>query len=212
MEGEVVRAELDKEKLAADRAAAAELAERMQADWDAENAEPPFGKPRGMRTGVIVLVLLLLVQVVHQSRDALATVPMFDSIMSPVYRAIGMPVWPAWDVTVWRFEATRGISDENSEQLTIRSRIGNTSERAAPFPLLGVTLTDRFEEPVASRILEPWEYLASDFDLQQRVAPGSTFEATVTINSPPEAATGFKLRVCYALSDRQLRCAIDSFK
>lgn len=212
MEGEVVRAELDKEKLAADRAAATELAERMQVAWDAENAEPPFGKPRGMQAAVIALFVLLLVQVVHQSRDALATVPAFDSIISPVYQAIGMPLWPAWDVTAWRFEATRGIADENNEQLTIRSRIGNTSGRPAPLPLLGVTLTDRFEEPVASRVVEPREYLTGDFDLQQPVEPGNTFQATISIKSPPEQATGFKLRVCYALSDRQLRCAIDSFK
>ena len=73
-------------------------------------------------------------------------------------------------------------------------------------------LTDRFEETIGSRMLDPAEYLTSDLDPRKLVQPGNTFNAVISIQSPAEEATGFKLNVCYRLSSGQLRCAIPDFK
>jgi len=211
MEGEFVRSAMDAEKLAADAAAAAEMAEIARAK-EAEATKKSGGVRYGMIAGIVLLVLMLAVQMIHQSREALATKPVFSRTVGQLYRAIGQPVQPAWDITGWRFEATKGSAEGDEEELTVYSRLGNNSDSPLPYPLIGISLTDRFEETIGSRVLDPAEYLPSDLDPRKLVEPGNTFNAVITIKSTSAAATGFKLNVCYRLSGGQLRCAVDDFK
>ncbi len=212
MEGETIHSEIDKEKLEADAAAAAALAKQRELIADQQQPARSRGIRYGMLGAVFLLVILLLAQAVHQYREELATIPAFNSTVGPMYRAIGKPLSPAWDIRGWRFEATRGSTDENDETLTIYSRIGNKSETPLPYPMISISLTDRFEETIGSRMLDPAEYLTSDLDPRKLVQPGNTFNAVISIQSPSEEATGFKLNVCYRLSSGQLRCAIEDFK
>ncbi len=155
---------------------------------------------------------MLLLQVVHQSRESLATIPAFSDAIGPVYRMLGKPVTPSWDITGWTIEATTGSTDETEELLTIYSRIANKSDTALPYPLVHVSLTDRFEEIIGSRVLQPAEYLASDLDPRDPVLAGNTFNAVIAIESPAPESTGYKLSVCYRLTGGQLSCAIEDFK
>jgi hypothetical protein len=212
MEGEFVRSGLDQEKLAADAAAAASLAGAAAAEREAEENARKGKVNYRLVAGVVLLALVLAGQYLHQSREALATIPAFNSVVGPMYRALGQPLSPAWDVTGWRFEATRGSTDEESDRLTIYSRIGNNSDQPLPYPLIAISLTDRFEETIGSRILDPADYLPTDLDPRNPVEPGANFNAAIVIQSPTDAATGFKLNVCYRESGGDLRCAIDDFK
>jgi hypothetical protein len=150
----------------------------------------------------------------------LAKIPVFNDTIGPIYRALGQPLQPDWDITGWRFEATKGSADaeadDNSEavneQITIYSRIGNQSDESLPYPLISISLTDRFEETIGSRMLEPAEYLSDDLDPRKLVRPGNTFNAVISIRTPSAETTGFKLDVCYRTSNEQIRCAIDDFK
>jgi predicted Zn finger-like uncharacterized protein len=221
MEGESVRSAPDGEKLAADKVA-------QTRRFDDPGVSIPLkrtigsalrGRHRktdppgiGVIVGIVALVLLLLLQAMHQSRETLATVPAFNQAVGPVYRMFGKPLTPTWDISGWRFEATKGSTDETDELLTIYSRVGNESDKALPYPLLHVSLTDRFEDIIGSRVLEPGEYLAENADPRRPVPPGSTFNAVISIESASEEATGFKLNVCYRLASGQLRCAIEDFK
>ncbi len=213
MEGDVVRSALESEKIEADIAAAAALAELAAVD-EAQKAEQPRNRRYGMIGGAVFLVLLLGIQMMHQSREALATIPAFSNTVGQIYRAIGQPVQPAWDITAWRIEASKDTiaADAGIENLTVYSRIGNTSDRAMPYPLISISLTDRYLEPVGSQILDPANYLPSDLDPRKHVEPGNTFNAIMSVQSPSLEATGYKLDVCYRLSDGRLRCAIDDFK
>lgn len=221
MEGDFVRGELDRERLANEAAASSGVAEspgvaipinREKDDYArrSETAAVPAGV--GTWAGIAALVLLLGVQFIHQSREALATVPAFNSAVGPVYRMLGQPLTPQWNVGGWRFEATKGDTDETGEQLTIYSRIGNNSGEALPYPLVHLSLTDRFEDIIGSAVLEPAEYLPEDADPRKPVPPGSSFNAVVSIASPSPDATGFKLNVCYRIGGGQLRCADHDFK
>jgi hypothetical protein len=165
-----------------------------------------------MAAAASLLFVILVVQVVHHSREALAISPTFQSTIGPVYRMIGSPVTPAWNIKGWRFEATKGSTDEEDQVLTIFSRVGNNSDQTLPYPLVHVSLTDRFEEIIGSRVLEPSEYLFDNADPRRPVRPGETFNAVIAIDSPSTDATGFKLNVCYRLASGQLRCAIEDFK
>ncbi len=213
MEGEFVQTALEKEKRRADIKAAAELVEQARQERASEaDGRSGSGRRRSMAAAAAALALLLVVQVLHQSREALARIPAFNEAVGPLYRAIGMPLAPAWDVTAWRFEAKREIPDEEGDSLTVISRIGNTAGEPLPYPLINVSLTDRFEETIGNRTLDPGAYLTDDLDPGEMVRPGNNFTAVIKIESPPEAATGYKLQVCYRQPDKRLRCHIPNFK
>ncbi len=221
MEGDFIRGEIDRE-LEADTAAkepdtsdkpAYSISLNREKDDYARRREMTAA-PSGAGTwaGVIALVLLLGVQFIHHSREALATVPAFNSAIGPVYRMLGRPLTPEWNIGGWRFEATKGDTDETGELLTIYSRVGNNSDEPLPYPLVHLSLTDRFEDIIGSALMEPAEYLAENADPRRSVPPGSSFNAVISIESPSPDATGFKLNVCYRLAGGRLRCADHDFK
>jgi predicted Zn finger-like uncharacterized protein len=150
--------------------------------------------------GALFLVLVLAGQFVHANRQALSTSNLFNQTIGPIYRMLGNPVTPEWSITGWQFEATNGSVADDQDVLTIFSRIGNRSEQPLPYPLVHVSLTDRWEEIIGSRVLEPNEYLAGDINPGELVIPGNNFTAVITIEEPSVEATGFKLNVCYRVS------------
>jgi hypothetical protein len=77
---------------------------------------------------------------------------------------------------------------------------------------LHVSLTDRWEEIIGSKVLEPAEYLAEGTDPAGRVDPGENFTALIRVEEPAPEATGFKLNVCYPESGGRVRCATEDFR
>jgi len=211
MEGETFHGEIDLDKEAKIASFREEAKRNVASQFDSD-ADDKRSTNVGMIAAAIVLALLLAVQFIHQSRETLATIPAFNSSIGSLYRTIGQPVTPAWNVSGWRFEATKGDIGEGEEVLTIYSRVGNDSDQTLPYPLIHVALTDRFEEIIGSKVLEPAEYLAGDADPRKTVAPGETFNAAIAISTPSPEATGFRLDVCYRMASGQLRCAIEDFK
>jgi predicted Zn finger-like uncharacterized protein len=166
----------------------------------------------GRMAGIAALVLLLAAQYLHASRQTFATYGAFNQTIAPVYRALGQPVTPKWNIKGWQFERTSGSTDENDEVLTVFSTVRNDSDEPLPYPLIHVSLTDRWEDIIGSKILQPKEYLAGDMDPRTPVAPGEAFTAVIAIERPSAEATGFQLYVCYRLSPGRVRCATEDFK
>jgi predicted Zn finger-like uncharacterized protein len=220
MEGDVVRGAMEREREKEKRAQALarfDNAGNLNDTYAANRAvrggsrsTDPVGY--GMITGSTLLVLLLLVQVVHAYREELSIYDLFNQTFGPIYRMLGNPVTPEWDIKGWQFEATNGSVAEGEDVLTIFSRIGNRSEQPLPYPLVHVSLTDRWEEIIGSRVLEPNEYLAGDLDPSRPVVPGDNFTAVITVEEPSVDATGFKVNVCYRVSPGRVRCATEDFK
>jgi predicted Zn finger-like uncharacterized protein len=219
MEGEFIRDADEEERLEKVRretgdpnlksAAAADVKELPK-----NNEEQAVQQPLNYRmvAGIALLAIVLAVQGMHQMRRSLVTLPVVGAHVGSLYRAIGRPVTPDWDVSGWRFEATKGSTDESDAVLTIYSRVGNKSAEPLPYPLISVSLTDRYEDIIGSKVLEPGDYLAESLDTRQPVAPGDTFSAVISIESPSAEATGFKLNVCYRQIGGKLKCAIEDFK
>jgi len=221
MEGETVRSALHEEHRKLD-SPDSEFKSPGQLE-DTYSLNRGRGKIRGGRrvgdppsytviVSVVLLGLLLVGQIMHQSRQSLATYGAFNHTIGPIYRAMGKPVTPAWDIKGWQFEATKGSVDESEELLTIYTRIANKSSQSLPYPLIHVSLTDRWEEIIGSRVLEPNEYLAGDLDPRKPVPFGENFTAVIAIASPSAEATGFKLNVCYRVAQGRVRCATQHFK
>jgi hypothetical protein len=224
MEGDLIRGAIE-DSIEKDRQAA-ESAARNQFD-DPTSLVDTYAMRRGKVRGgkrkfdpagygimiaIFVLALALVGQFIHYSRESLATMGLFNRTIAPVYRMLGSPVTPSWDIKGWQFEATTGNVDESETVLTVISRIVNRSDKPLPYPLVHVSLTDRWEDVMGSRILEPGEYLAGDLDPSSPVLPGENFTAVITIENPSAEATGFKLNVCYRVSPGTVRCAIEDFK
>ena len=219
MEGEMVRSALQDERRKLDSPASEFKSPTRLEDTYSLNRDTIRG---GRRAGdppsytviasVVLLGLLLVGQIMHQARQSLATYGAFNHTIGPIYRALGKPVTPAWDIKGWQFEATKGSIDEREELLTIYTRIANKSSQSLPYPLVHVSLTDRREEIVGSRVLEPNEYLAGKLDPRKPVPFGEDFTAVITIASPSAEATGFKLNVCYRVAQGRVRCATQHIK
>lgn len=219
MEGEFIRTAMDQQRLADDQPAEdtfgepESLADTYALTRNRGGRRWRFKKPGlGMSLLTILLTILLGLQYVHYSRKSLATYGFFNQTIGPVYRVLGMPVTPEWDIRGWRFESTSGSVNDDETELTIVSRIGNRSAKPLPYPLIHVSLTDRFEDIMGSRMLEPGEYLAGDADPSRPLPSGDDFTAIITIQDPSAEATGFKLNVCYRVTQGTVRCAIEDFK
>jgi hypothetical protein len=220
MEGEFVRNVVEQERIDSEAAArhqfddARSLSDtyalrRNKLPGGRRNYDPP---EYAMIAGVAILGLVLLAQFVHYSREALATSGYFNQTIGPVYQLLGSPVNPEWDIKGWQFETTNGNIGETDNSLVILSRLINQSDTELPYPLVHVSLTDRWEDIMGSRVLEPGEYLAGALDPSTPVPPGQNFTAVITIENPATEATGFKLYVCYRQEPGVVRCAIEDFK
>lgn len=219
MEGEFVHASLqeqmhDQKKKADSIDEAAFLADTYSISRDklrgGRRKTDPAGA--GTITMIVVLALVLAAQVMHASRESLMTVGAFKQTIAPVYRLLGKPVTPQWDIKGWQFQTTNGSTNETGDLLTIFSTVANRSTQPLPYPLVHVSLTDRWEEIIGSRVLEPKDYLAGDLDPSRPVAAGDRFTAVISIREPSADATGFKLNVCYRVAPGQVRCATEDFK
>ncbi len=219
MEGELVGDSINQKRMMDTEAAGKfEDLERLKDTYSLSRGTIRGGRRAGDSAGyaargsAVVLASLLIGQIMHQSRQTLATYGAFNHTIGSIYRVLGKPVTPEWDIRGWRFEATNGNVDEEEDLLTIYSRIANKSSQALPYPLLHISLTDRWEDIIGSRALEPNEYLAGDLDPRRPVPSGENFTAVITIESPSVDATGFRLTACYRISPGRVRCADEHFK
>ncbi|MGB5740648.1 MAG: zinc-ribbon and DUF3426 domain-containing protein [Woeseia sp.] len=187
-------------------------------DLDDDTDFAPVRKSAGSTARVAGFAAIVLLgvafagQYLHANRDALATRGWFQEIVAPVYATMGQPISPAWDISGWQFQSTNGSTDDASQHLTIYTRIANESDKPLPYPLIHVSLTDRWDDVIGSRLLAPQDYLAGAGNPDRPVAAGASFAAVITIETPAPDATGFKLNVCYPLAGKRLRCAIEDFR
>ncbi len=220
MEGEFIRNEIEQERIAAEHAARNQLddssklldtyaLQRGKVRGGRRSYDPPSS---AMLVAIVALGLLFAGQLVHSFRQPLATHGFFNATLAPIYRMLGNPITPDWNILGWQFEATNGSVEDEENTLVIATRIANRSSQPLPYPLVHVSLTNRFEDIIGSRILEPGEYLADNGDPSRLVEPGQNFNALITVEEATADATGFKLDVCYRIEAGSVRCANQDFK
>ena len=92
--------------------------------------------------------------------------------------------------------------------LRVRASIMNVAAQLEPYPLLRVTLADRFGTRVGAREFEPAEYLGRT--PAPMLAPGERVDATLNILDPGKDAEGFEIDVCVRGAAKKIFCAADS--
>jgi len=155
----------------------------------------------------VVSALLLVVQVVHQNREWLAHGP-FGAGMRALYGAMGAPLTAPASLSAYQLRqwGVTGDPDANGT-LKVRASILNTAAQLQPYPLLRVTLADRFGKGIGARDFEPSEYVGKP--TARLLAPGERVDATLQILDPGKNAEGFEIDVCLRSADHRITCAND---
>jgi hypothetical protein len=92
-------------------------------------------------------------------------------------------------------------------KLRVRASILNTAGLFQPYPLLRVTLANRFGNRIGARDFEPAEYLGRP--TVRLLAPGERADATIDIVDPGNDAEGFEIDVCMRSAEQRIVCAND---
>jgi predicted Zn finger-like uncharacterized protein len=174
--------------------------------------ETPPGRPAWQYgTGIAALLLLLVLQVLHHNRQALVLSPSLGSLASTVYGWFGATVTPRWDLNAYSVKQL-GAEAEGGEgtRLRVRLSVQNDSDRVQPLPLLRLTLQDRYGNAVATRDLEPREYLPPRAAQQRLLEPDQRIDAELHVIDPGKAAIGFEIDACLRGDGGNIGCANDA--
>jgi predicted Zn finger-like uncharacterized protein len=156
----------------------------------------------------ILLALLLAAQIVHRNREWLASRGALSGALRTLYAALGNALPAPATLSGYQLRQWGASGDAATNgQLRVRASILNTTTLVQPFPLLRVTLEDRFGAHIGTRIFEPAEY--SGQPLSRPLSPGERADATVDIQDPGKNAEGFELDVCLRAADGKIHCASD---
>jgi predicted Zn finger-like uncharacterized protein len=141
--------------------------------------------------------LLLVTQVVHHNREWLAAHTPLGGVSPPANLSV-------FQLRQW------GVTGDPAAEGTLRVRasILNSAAQLEPYPLLRVTLANRFGSSIGTRDFEPSEYLGKP--TAKLLAPGERVDATMDILDPGKSAEGFEIDVCLRGADRKISCANDA--
>jgi predicted Zn finger-like uncharacterized protein len=152
--------------------------------------------------------VLLIAQVVHQNREWLAAHAPLGGSLRALYTKMGAPVTPPANLSAYQLRQWGVTGDPAAEgTLRVRASILNTAAQLEPYPLLRVTLANRFGGSIGTRDFEPSEYLGKP--TAKLLAPGERADATLDILDPGKSAEGFEIDVCLRGADRRVSCAND---
>jgi Protein of unknown function (DUF3426) len=160
------------------------------------DVQPPIRTPVWLWVAAVALGLLLMGQIVHPAREPLSRVPGFGPALSALYRRLGHPIEPRFDTASYEVQKVDRGETPAPGKLLLRARIINHGTRPQPFPLLRVTLEDRFGSRIGRRDFLPVEYLASHANPGGPMPPDERADALLEISDPGAAAIGFTLEIC----------------
>lgn len=161
-------------------------------------------------TGIAFLTLLLLAQWTHHRRNDLAAIPALGAPLAAVYRALGSPLAPRWDLRAYEVrQLGAATGPEAPGHLTVRASVRNGAPRAQPLPVLRLKLHDRYGSVVAGRDLAPAEYLGSRMPADGHLEAGQRADAEIAILDPGNDAVGFEIDACLPSAAGRVRCAAD---
>jgi predicted Zn finger-like uncharacterized protein len=156
-----------------------------------------------------VLALLLVGQLVNHWRDDLATRPGWYGPMQGLAGLLGEPLRPNWDLNAYDVRQL-GATPEGADnrELRVRLRLANIGTRAQAWPLLRLTLLDRYGKAVSRGELPPAQYLPHEMQKLPFIARDQRVDTEVRVQDPTQQASSFELDVCIA-APGGLRCAGD---
>lgn len=158
----------------------------------------------------ISLTLLLMAQAVHHARAALARHPSIGPQLGKLYTALGHPLEPQWQLQAYSIKQWGIVSDpQEPGTLRVRASVTNSAGFAQPYPLLQLSLEDRFGGQVGTRNFKPEEYLSSQGLATRLLGAGEAANIDLAIVDPGQEAVGFQFDTCLQLGNHPLQCTHD---
>ena len=145
----------------------------------------------------------------HENREWLAVHAPLRGPLRGLYGAMGVSVTPPANLSSYQLRQWGVTGDPNAAgTLRVRASILNTAAQLQPYPLLRVTLANRFGTRIGARDFEPAEYLGKP--TVRMLAPGERADAILDILDPGKDAEGFEIDVCLRGTDQKISCAADA--
>jgi hypothetical protein len=180
---------------------------RRASPFDLAPPEPSGSRVRWLGAA-IAAAALLIVQMVHHNREWLAAHTPLSGPLRAIYSTVGSPVTPSANLSAYQLRQWGVTGDPaGAGSLRVRASILNTAAQLEPYPLLRVTLANRFGGSIGTRDFEPSEYLGKP--TAKLLAPGERVDATLDILDPGKSAEGFEIDVCLRGAERRVACAND---
>jgi hypothetical protein len=163
---------------------------------------------KGWLGASIVLAVLLCVQLIHGNRQWIGTHAPLRGPLRGLYGALGVAVAAPANLAAYQLRQWGVTGEPNANgTLRVRASILNTAAQLQPYPLLRVTLANRFGTKIGARDFEPAEYMGKP--IVRMLAPGERADATLDIVDPGKDAEGFEIDVCVRGADQKISCAGD---
>ncbi len=147
-----------------------------------------------------VLILAVVAQGIHHYRQQLASNPSIGTQVRAFYTALGYPLPPSADITLYSSNLSSMVSDPQSAgTLQLNASITNQATHAQPYPWVSIRLENRFGTPIGARTFKPEEYLDKALN-ETLMASGVTVPINLAIVDPGQDAVGVKIDTCLPLS------------
>ena len=159
-------------------------------------------------SAAVAASLLLAAQLVQHNRDALTAQGPFAPLLRALYAGVGASVGNRPNLAAFQLRQW-GVTGEATGDPTLRVRasILNASPEMQPFPLLRVTLANRYGTRIGTRDFAPSEYVGKP--VARLLSPGEQVDAVLDILDPGKDAEGFEIDVCLPGGDKKTLCAND---
>jgi predicted Zn finger-like uncharacterized protein len=156
--------------------------------------------------GSVLLVLALLAQAVHYNREALARSATFGPWVLRIYTLIGVPAPVPTDLGAMELRQWGAATDARATgRLRLRASVLNRAPFAQPYPVLRVTLHDRFGNALGSRDIGARDYLPGGLPQRRLLATGQRLDAEILLVDPGVDAVGYEIELCEERRDG-VRC------
>ena len=157
-----------------------------------------------------VSALLLMMQILHQNLASIAAPAQgpVGSAVRALYGAVGSALPEPANLSAYQLRQWGATVDPKANGiLRLRASILNATTQPQPWPVLRVTLADRFGKSIGRRDFQPGEYM--DKPTAAMLAPGERTDATLDILDPGKNAEGFEIDVCVHGAKQRVSCAND---
>ena len=145
---------------------------------------------------------------IHGNRAWIGTHAPLRGPLHGLYAALGVAVSAPANLSAYQLRQWGVTGDPSaSGTLRVRASILNTAAQLQPYPLLRVTLANRFGTKIGARDFEPAEYMGKP--IVRMLSPGERADATLDIVDPGKDAEGFEIDVCVRGADQKISCAGD---
>lgn len=146
--------------------------------------------------GAGALALMLLVQVLYAEREYLLSIPTYRAWAASACRTLGCELPGAETAVDGLALASRDIRKHPTVEgaLLISATLANQSQRARPYPVLELRLSDLEERPVAMRRFTPADYVSDSARIPEGMPPGTSLPVEFEVVDPGPQAVAFEFR------------------